>query len=197
MPVHLFGQVADMDAINAIAGEQGVAVVEDAAQSIGATDHQGRKAGSIGTAGTFSFFPKQESWWLWRWWDVHDERWRTRGSYWANPQSWHGAEVLPRRDWSQLATRCASGSRSSREVATPRQLDGGASFANAKFYDEAFANAGAQTSKTPLSEGGLPLRTPEPGAPGARHIYNQYVVRVPAEKRDAIRAALTEANIGN
>jgi dTDP-4-amino-4,6-dideoxygalactose transaminase len=56
MPVHLYGQCADMDAIMAVADKHGLEVVEDAAQAIGAT-YRGRPAGSIGTAGTFSFYP--------------------------------------------------------------------------------------------------------------------------------------------
>ncbi|MFO8014152.1 MAG: DegT/DnrJ/EryC1/StrS family aminotransferase [Phycisphaerae bacterium] len=58
MPVHLFGQCANMDPILEAAGECGVAVVEDAAQAIGAT-YKGRKAGSMGDAGCFSFFPSK------------------------------------------------------------------------------------------------------------------------------------------
>jgi dTDP-4-amino-4,6-dideoxygalactose transaminase len=56
MPVHLFGHVADMDAINALAKERGLAVIEDSAQAWGAT-YKGRRAGSMGDAATFSFFP--------------------------------------------------------------------------------------------------------------------------------------------
>jgi dTDP-4-amino-4,6-dideoxygalactose transaminase len=58
LPIHLFGQCADMARINAIAGKRGIPVVEDAAQSIGA-EYQGRKAGSLGTIGIFSFFPSK------------------------------------------------------------------------------------------------------------------------------------------
>lgn len=58
MPVHLFGQMCDMDPIMEIAGRHGLAVIEDAAQSIMAT-YKGRKAGSIGTVGCFSFFPSK------------------------------------------------------------------------------------------------------------------------------------------
>ncbi len=56
MPVHLFGQMADMDPIMAIAARHGLAVIEDAAQSIGAK-YKGRPSGSIGTVGALSFFP--------------------------------------------------------------------------------------------------------------------------------------------
>ena len=57
MPVHLFGRCADMDPILEAAGEYGIIVIEDAAQAIGARDHIGRSAGTIGHVGCFSFFP--------------------------------------------------------------------------------------------------------------------------------------------
>lgn len=56
VPVHLYGQCADMDEINRIAKKHNLYVVEDAAQAAGA-EYQGKKAGSLGTAGCFSFFP--------------------------------------------------------------------------------------------------------------------------------------------
>ena len=54
--VHLFGQCADMDPILAVAQKHGIPVIEDAAQALGAKD-KGRQAGTMGTLGTFSFFP--------------------------------------------------------------------------------------------------------------------------------------------
>jgi dTDP-4-amino-4,6-dideoxygalactose transaminase len=56
MPVHLYGQCSDMDAINAIAARHHLPVIEDAAQAIGAEDH-GRRAGAMGEMGCFSFYP--------------------------------------------------------------------------------------------------------------------------------------------
>jgi dTDP-4-amino-4,6-dideoxygalactose transaminase len=58
MPVHLFGQMCDMDPIMDVASKHGLYVIEDAAQSITAT-YKGRKAGSFGTVGCFSFFPSK------------------------------------------------------------------------------------------------------------------------------------------
>src|SRR5262245_14314817 len=58
MPVHLFGQCADMDPIMAVARKRGVPVIEDAAQAIG-SEYQGKRAGSIGDIGCFSFFPSK------------------------------------------------------------------------------------------------------------------------------------------
>jgi dTDP-4-amino-4,6-dideoxygalactose transaminase len=59
VPVHLFGRCCDMDAIGAVAAAQDVAVIEDAAQAIGALDERGRIAGAIGAVGCLSFFPSK------------------------------------------------------------------------------------------------------------------------------------------
>ena len=56
--MHLFGQCADMDAINAVARRHNLVVIEDACQSIGA-EYRGRRAGSMGDYGAFSFFPSK------------------------------------------------------------------------------------------------------------------------------------------
>jgi dTDP-4-amino-4,6-dideoxygalactose transaminase len=58
IPVHLFGQMADMDPIMEVANRYDLAVIEDAAQSI-TSSYKGKKTGSIGTAGCFSFFPSK------------------------------------------------------------------------------------------------------------------------------------------
>jgi dTDP-4-amino-4,6-dideoxygalactose transaminase len=58
MPVHLYGQCAPMDEINAIAEARGIPVVEDAAQAVG-SEYHGRRAGTIGAIGCFSFFPSK------------------------------------------------------------------------------------------------------------------------------------------
>jgi dTDP-4-amino-4,6-dideoxygalactose transaminase len=58
MPVHLFGQCADMDPIMDVAKRHKLAVIEDAAQAIG-SEYKGRRAGSIGTVGCYSFFPSK------------------------------------------------------------------------------------------------------------------------------------------
>lgn len=58
IPVHLFGQCADMDALLALAKQYGLKVIEDAAQSIGA-QYKGRQAGTMGDFGTYSFFPSK------------------------------------------------------------------------------------------------------------------------------------------
>jgi len=58
IPVHLYGQAAEMDAIMEIANRHKLYVIEDAAQAIGA-EHKGKRAGSIGHLGTFSFYPSK------------------------------------------------------------------------------------------------------------------------------------------
>jgi dTDP-4-amino-4,6-dideoxygalactose transaminase len=59
LPVHLFGACAEMDPILAAARKHGIAVIEDAAQAIGAKDQYNRSAGTIGSVGCFSFFPSK------------------------------------------------------------------------------------------------------------------------------------------
>ena len=59
VPVHLFGQSADMDALMAVAAGRDIPVIEDAAQAIGTQYHDGRRVGGIGFAGCFSFFPSK------------------------------------------------------------------------------------------------------------------------------------------
>jgi dTDP-4-amino-4,6-dideoxygalactose transaminase len=59
LPVHLFGRCADMPLLLQTATQQGLPLIEDAAQAIGATDDQGHHAGSLGTVGCFSFFPSK------------------------------------------------------------------------------------------------------------------------------------------
>ena len=59
LPVHLYGRCAEMAPILTLAEERGLVVLEDAAQAIGARDREGRRAGSIGNLGAFSFYPSK------------------------------------------------------------------------------------------------------------------------------------------
>ena len=59
IPVHLYGQCADMDPVLALAAKHGINVIEDAAQAIGAEYRDGRRAGSMGKVGCLSFFPSK------------------------------------------------------------------------------------------------------------------------------------------
>ncbi len=59
LPVHLFGRCVELDPVLEVAQAHGIAVIEDAAQAIGACDSQGRQAGTLGGMGCFSFFPSK------------------------------------------------------------------------------------------------------------------------------------------
>jgi perosamine synthetase len=59
LPVHVFGQAADMDALLAIAERHGLAVIEDACEAIGGA-YKGRPLGTLGDAGTFAFYPNKQ-----------------------------------------------------------------------------------------------------------------------------------------
>ncbi len=177
MPVHLFGQMADMDPIMDIANKYNLAVIEDAAQSITST-YKNRKAGSIGTVGCFSFFPSKN---LGCAGDggmivASDEdlynRLKIMRNHGANPKYYHkyiGGNF--RLDPIQAAVL----------LVKLRYLDSWsqARRRNAAFYDEKFAGTAVKT----------PYITPD-----CVSIYNQYVIRVP--KRDELVEHLKEKNIG-
>jgi dTDP-4-amino-4,6-dideoxygalactose transaminase len=181
IPVHLFGQTADMAALMAIAKEHGLAVVEDAAQAIGAETPDGRRAGSIGDIGCFSFFPSKN---LGAFGDggmcvTSDpklaESLQILRLHGGKPKYYHsviGGNF--RLDALQAAVL----------LVKLEKLDGwtAARQANARRYDELFAAAGLRQVTTPVV------------MKGVRHIFNQYVLRV--ERRDALRAFLTEKGVG-
>ncbi len=179
MPVHLFGQLADMDAIMAIAGRRGLRVIEDAAQAIGAT-HEGRRAGSFGDAGCFSFFPSKNLGGLGdggmivaRDPDLLDRLAQCRN---------HGAKPKYFHRWVGGNFRLDTIQAAALQVKL-RQLEdwSAARRRNAATYDALFAEVEA-------------VRTP-PVRLGNRSIYNQYVIR--AERRDELRDHLNERGIGN
>jgi dTDP-4-amino-4,6-dideoxygalactose transaminase len=180
IPVHLYGLCADMDPIMAIAREAGVAVIEDAAQAIGAT-YRTRQAGTIGTIGCFSFFPSKN---LGAFGDggfvtTNDpalgHEIRLLRNHGAEPKYFHkriGGNF--RLDALQAAILRVKLPHLARWTAM-RQ-------ANAVTYDALFGSAG------------LSNRITLPSAPSdRRHIFNQYVVRVP--DRDRVRAFLTDRGI--
>ena len=182
MPVHLYGQVADMDPLMAIARQHGLRVIEDAAQAIGSADAQGRRACSFGDIGCLSFFPTKN---LGAFGDAgmcvtNDaalaERLRIFRVHGGEPKYYHqfiGGNF--RIDEIQAAVL---------NVKLP-QLDAWSAGRqrNAAYYDGAFAKAAL----------GGAVATPC-AAPGARHIYNQYVIRV--RRRDELRAHLAAAGVG-
>jgi dTDP-4-amino-4,6-dideoxygalactose transaminase len=183
MPVHLYGQSADMDPLMAIARKYGLRVIEDAAQAIGTEYKNGTRAGTIGDVGCFSFFPSKN---LGAFGDAglcttNDaelaERMRVLRVHGGKPKYFHaviGGNF--RIDELQAAVLRVK----------LRYLDGWTEGRqrNAAYYDGAFAAAGLAPK----------LRTPR-ALPGYRHIFNQYVVRV--EKRDALKERLAERSIGS
>jgi len=182
MPVHLYGQSADMDPLMEIARRHHLKVIEDAAQAIGTEYKNGARVGSIGDIGCFSFFPSKN---LGAFGDAglcttHDaelaERMRVLRVHGGKPKYFHaliGGNF--RIDELQAAVLRVK----------LKYLDGWtqARQRNAAFYDRAFAAAALGTR----------LVAP-PALPGQRHIFNQYVVRV--HQRDALKEFLAGRGIG-
>ncbi len=196
MPVHLYGQAADVDAFIALGKKLGVPVIEDCAQAIGTRDTSGAMVGSRCEIGTWSFFPTKN---LGCFGDgglcgcncpQYDEYMRMARVHGSKVRYYHEfVGMNGRLDALQAAVlRVKLRHLESWHAARAR---------NAHFYDAAFAAAAALDSRHPWSAGGLPLRTPYALPAPARHVYNQYVVRVPAAKRDALRAHLAERKIGS
>ncbi len=183
MPVHLYGQMADMTPLMALAREFGLRVIEDAAQAIGAADGDKRRACSIGDIGCLSFFPTK------------------------NLGAFGDAGMCVTND-AALAAKLAMVRVHGMEPKYYHQLVGGnfrldeiqavvlaiklkhldawtlGRQENACFYFEAFEHAGLKGTVT------LPA-----ALPGVRHIYNQFVVRFP--QRDALKKYLGECGIGS
>jgi dTDP-4-amino-4,6-dideoxygalactose transaminase len=184
MPVHLYGQCADMDAISEIAGRYGLTVIEDAAQAIG-SEYHGRRAGSMSRYGCFSFFPSKN---LGAAGDggmvvTNDakaaEKLRMLRNHGMQPKYYHS--ILGgnfRFDTLQAAVV---------NVKFPH-LDhwSAGRQANAARYRRLFEEAG-------LTQSGA-VRLPFE-APNRRHIYNQFVIRVP--RRDELLQHLKECDIGS
>ena len=182
MPVHLFGQVADMGPFMQIAQAHGIKVVEDAAQAIGSEYAGGKRAGSMGDIGCFSFFPSKN---LGAFGDggmctTNDpalaERLKVLRAHGSKPKYYHaviGGNF--RLDELQSAILLVKLKYLDQWTAGRQR--------NAAFYDQAFASAGLAGK----------VSTPEL-MPGYRHIFNQYVLRV--ENRDGLKKHLVEARIG-
>jgi dTDP-4-amino-4,6-dideoxygalactose transaminase len=195
LPVHLYGQCADMDAFNCIAEEFGVAAVEDAAQAIGA-EWSGRGAGSLGVTAAFSFYPTKN---LSAYGDAgivttsrpemaeHMRQLRNHGSprrYYHHEFGWNG-----RMDAIQAAVL---------RVKLPHIADWNQSRRqHAATYDQLFASAGLtsnQSSDQSSNESGAPVRLLS-RSPQAKHVFHQYVIR--AQHRDELRQFLAERKIGS
>jgi dTDP-4-amino-4,6-dideoxygalactose transaminase len=182
MPVHLYGQVADMGALSALAARHGLKVIEDAAQAIGAEDAGHKRAGCFGDIGCLSFFPTKN---LGAFGDAgmcvtNDaalaERMEILRVHGGKPKYYHafiGGNF--RIDELQAAVLNIK----------LKHLDAWSAGRqrNAAYYDSAFARARVADA----------VQTPR-AAPGARHIYNQYVIRT--RDRDALRSHLASAGVG-
>ena len=195
MPVHLYGQAADMDAFIELGERHGVPIIEDAAQAMGTKDNQGAMVGTRGTIGTWSFFPTKN---LGGFGDggmctTHDdelaESMRMDRVHGMEPKYYHRQVGVNSRLDALQAAVLAVKLRHLESWHAKRKH-------NADVYTKAFAAAGAATTESPLSDGGFPLRTPYANPAPSRHIYNQYIIRVPEHMRDDLRAHLTEHKIG-
>ena len=181
MPVHLFGQSADMAPILDVAGRAGVPVVEDAAQAIGAC-YRGRPVGGIGAVGCFSFFPTKN---LGAFGDaglITTSDGAVARKLRAIRQ--HGGEVKYHHDVVGGNFRLDALQAAILRVKLPH-LEGwtAARRRNAGRYEALFRNAGLEGTVI------LPARTAD-----STHVYNQFVVRVP--ERDRVRAHLQAGGIG-
>ena len=207
MPVHLFGQAADMDAILATAAKHGLRVIEDAAQAFGST-YNGKPVGGLGDFGTYSFFPSKnlgglgDSGLLVTQDDALADRARLLRVHGARPKYYHhaiGANF--RMDPLQAAflaaklpmseRYCASRNANAAEYTQRLSRFDGVVVADA---DSCARNAG---SLVPAKAAAPRLILPVVCA-GRNHIWNQFTVRVTGPgRRDALRQHLTERGIGS
>jgi len=181
IPVHLYGQCAEMDPILDIARGENLTVIEDAAQAIGA-EYKGRRAGSMGDFGCFSFFPSKN---LGAFGDggcvtvpsaAEAHRLRVLRVHGSEPKYHHqliGGNF--RLDALQAAVVSIKLKHLDRWTEKRRE--------NAGRYRRYFASANLNDRI------GLPAEKQN------RHIYNQFVIRV-KEKRDGLKAFLAESGIG-
>jgi dTDP-4-amino-4,6-dideoxygalactose transaminase len=183
IPVHLFGRCDDIVAVDNIARSHNVAVIEDAAQAIGA-EADGRRAGSIGDVGCLSFYPTKnlggmgDGGMMTANREDVAERLRLLAAHGMNPRYYHKVVgVNSRLDSIQAAVLRVK--LKYLDQWTDRRA------ANARRYAELFAEHKLDRV----------LELPAP-PPRGRHVWNQYVVRVPDGRRDALRQSLTDARIG-
>jgi dTDP-4-amino-4,6-dideoxygalactose transaminase len=180
VPIHLFGDCADMDPILEIAGQKGVAVIEDAAQSIG-SEYKGRRAGSMGDVGCFSFFPS-----------------KNLGCYGDGGMLTTNDEALYRK----LAALRVHGSTTKyyhQWVGVNSRLDAlQAAILRVKLRHLDDWTAGRQRNadlyRRLLTGKKAPVVLPEPALSSTRHIYNQFVIQ--GQRRDELHAFLKEHGVG-
>ena len=184
VPVHLFGQCADMDAIMALAKKHNLYVIEDTAQAIGSnyksTDGSSQKAGTIGTVGCTSFFPSKN---LGCYGDggaifTNDDKLAAKIRMIAN----HGQSVQYVHDSIGVNSRLDSIQAAILRIKL-RDLDNYALARNkaASFYDKAFANH--PKLKTPAR------------AKFSDHVFHQYTLQLVGVDRTALREYLSSKDI--
>jgi dTDP-4-amino-4,6-dideoxygalactose transaminase len=183
MPVHLYGQCATMDALLEIAARHNLPIIEDAAQAIGAEDGA-RRAGSMGAIGCFSFYPTKnlggagDGGML----TTNDDELAAR----LRSLRVHGEKTKYHHELVGFNSRLDTLQAAVLRVKLPH-LDewSAARAANAARYRQMFTDAGL------TEEVGLPFVRDD-----ARHIYNQFVIRVADGRRDALREHLRKEQIG-
>jgi len=184
VPVHLYGQCADMAGLVALGKKHGIPVLEDAAQAHGASHPLGH-AGAIGEAGWFSFYPTKN---LGAFGDAgmtvcHDDALAAKIRALRN----HGMETRYYHKWIGGNFRIDAIQSAVLNVKLPH-LDtwGAGRRARAGFYRRAFAR-----HTLPIT---LPTEVYADSGVLNHHIYNQFIIRAP--QRDELRAFLTKAGVG-
>jgi dTDP-4-amino-4,6-dideoxygalactose transaminase len=180
IPVHLYGGCADMDPLSEIAGRHGWTVIEDAAQSVGAT-YKNRRAMDLGAIGCLSFFPSKN---LGAFGDAG--LLATRDSALAKKLAAlrvHGALEKYRHEWVGINSRIDTLQAAVLRVKL-RYLDDWtrAREANAALYNSLLATSSA------------PVIAPRMESYQTRHAFNQYVIR--CQQRDELKAYLAAEGIG-
>lgn len=183
MPVHIYGQCAPMDPLLELGKRHGIPVVEDAAQAIGATDN-GRRAGSMGLIGCFSFYPTKN---LGGAGDggivtTSDERLAAR----LRRLRAHGGSTEYQHEEVGINSRLDELQAAVLRVKFP-SLD--------RWSEERARKAGFYTELLNNADLSFPLTTPRV-RPDGRHIFHQYVIRVPGN-RDALMDHLKTRGVGS
>jgi dTDP-4-amino-4,6-dideoxygalactose transaminase len=183
IPVHLYGQTADLERIHAIAARHGLTVLEDAAQAIGAAYHE-KRAGGLGHVAAFSFYPS-----------------KNLGGFGDAGMVTTGDPALARRI-ARLRVHGMEPKYHHHEVGFNSRIDAlQAAVLRVKLrhlgtWTEARREVAARYCSLFVEHGLGDRVVPPTESPGHFHVYNQFVIRVAARVRDELRAALTARRIG-
>ena len=185
MPVHLYGQTVDMDGVLETASTLGVPVIEDAAQAIGSKDATGAMAGSRGTIGCFSFYPT-----------------KNLGGFGDGGMITTNDDSLADRI-TKLRVHGGERRYYHSEVGINSRLDAlqaGVLLIKLQYLEEWHAQRSTNAAIYNdffTTAGDIGLVAPQAPETPARHIWNQYILRVVDGKRDALRKHLVEQGIGS